>query len=88
MTEKTQDAEFASAVIPDHYTRFPIDPIRFIEENRLSPLQGKVVKYVCRYDHKAGLVDLLKAQRCLELLIRKYKGDPMWWAPEAKRDEA
>lgn len=66
-------------VMPDHYARFPIEPIRFIEENRLSPLQGKVVKYTCRYDAKNGLEDLYKALRCLELLIRKVEKNPKWW---------
>lgn len=71
------------AVMPGHYARFPLEPIRFIEENRLSPLQGKIVKYVCRYDAKNGVEDLYKAKRCLEMLIKKVLGDPDWWkAPE------
>ena len=75
-----EDQAPASAVVtPAHYSRFPIEPIRFIEENRLSPLQGKVVKYVCRYDMKNGLEDLYKALRCLELLIRKTEKHPSWW---------
>lgn len=72
----------SAVVMPSHYARFPIEPIRFIEENRLSPLQGKVVKYVVRYDAKNGLEDLLKAKRCLELLIRKVEGHLRWWTTE------
>lgn len=78
MSDDTEDTT-SKVILPHHYARFPIEPIRFIEENRLSPLQGKVVKYTCRYDAKNGLEDLLKARRCLDLLILKTKGVPNWW---------
>jgi hypothetical protein len=71
-------------LMPKHYGRFKIEPIHFIEENRLSPLQGKVVKYVVRYDAKNGLEDLYKARRCLDMLIKKVEGNPDWWAAPAR----
>lgn len=63
-----------SAVSPHHYSRHAIEPIDFIELNGLGFAAGNVVKYVCRYDAKNGLEDLMKAKRYLEFLINKEKG--------------
>lgn len=74
-----------AVVMPGHYARFKIEPIYFIQENNLNPLQGKVVKYVVRYPFKNGIEDLKKAQRCIEMLIAKESGNPDWWKkPEEK----
>ncbi|MBK1871562.1 DUF3310 domain-containing protein [Aestuariivirga sp. YIM B02566] len=69
-----------NAIMPGHYARFKIEPIRFLVEN-FGPviLVGKIVKYVMRYDAKNGLEDLLKAKRMLEMLIEKTKGNEDWW---------
>jgi hypothetical protein len=72
-------------VMPNHYARFRIEPIHFIQENGLSPLQGKVVKYIVRYPFKNGAEDIKKAIRCAQMLLKKEQGDPDWWkAPQAK----
>lgn len=64
-------------ISPDHYARFKIEPIDFIEKNNLGFSAGNVVKYVCRYDAKNGIEDLKKAKRYLEFLIAKEEGrDP------------
>jgi len=67
-------------VLPAHYARFKIEPIRFLVEN-FGPviLVGKVVKYTMRYDAKNGQQDLAKAKRCLEMLQKYTQGDPDWW---------
>lgn len=67
-------------VLPSHYARFKIEPIRFINENGLDWFQGNVVKYVCRHDAKNGREDLEKAIRYLQQYIKlKYDNDPDWW---------
>lgn len=59
------------AITPHHYTRFAIQPLTFIAENRLDFLVGNVIKYVCRHDAKNGLEDLMKARRYLDELITR-----------------
>ncbi len=66
-------------VLPEHYARFPIEPIRFIVENNLNFMQGNIVKYVLRWDAKNGLEDLRKAQRYLTMLMKFVAKDPDWW---------
>lgn len=66
-------------VMPNHYARFKIEPIYFIQENNLTPLQGKVVKYIVRYPFKNGAEDIKKAIRCAEMLLKREQGDPDWW---------
>lgn len=66
-------------VLPEHYARFAIEPIRFICENNLNFFQGNIVKYVLRFDHKNGLEDLRKAQRYLAMFIKLVEGNPDWW---------
>lgn len=65
--------------LPPHYARFKIEPIRFAEENGLTFLQGNIIKYLVRAEHKNGLEDLAKAKRCLEMYIKMKQGDPDWW---------
>ena len=54
---------------PPHYARFVIEPVTFINANRLGFNVGNVVKYVCRHDAKGGLEDLLKARRYIDIQI-------------------
>lgn len=52
-----------------HYKDFKIQPVEFIQANRLSFLEGCIVKRLCRYRAKGGIEDLLKAQHEIEILI-------------------
>jgi hypothetical protein len=54
---------------PNHYTRWKIEPITFIQENDLDFLRGNIIKYIMRYDDKDGLKDLEKARQYLDWLI-------------------
>ena len=54
----------------DHYKQFKIEPIEFIEKNKLSFCQGNVIKYVTRFRDKNGLEDLKKAKHYIDLLIQ------------------
>ena len=39
---------------PAHYTKGKIQPIAFIEDQKLDFLLGNVIKYVCRAKHKGN----------------------------------
>lgn len=41
----------------------------FAHSNSLDYFQGQITKYVCRWKHKNGMEDLLKAQHFLEKYI-------------------
>lgn len=68
-------------ILPAHYGRFSIEPIRFIVENKLDWFQGNVVKYTARHDAKGEVEDLQKAMRYLVMYERFKVGDPDWWKP-------
>ena len=54
----------------DHYSKLAIQPVEYINANGLSYLQGNVVKYISRYNHKGKpLEDLQKAKHYVEMLI-------------------
>ena len=60
------------AISPDHYSRYAIEPIKYILENGLGYCVGNIIKYVTRYPHKGrSLEDLKKARRYLDWLIRE-----------------
>lgn len=55
---------------PRHYTQGKIEVVDFILDQKLSFLEGNVVKYVCRYKLKNGIEDLKKANWYLGKLIK------------------
>ena len=64
-TESALDRQVGS---PQHYKDFKIQPIEFITANKLSFIQGNVIKYICRYDKKNGKEDIDKVIHYCELL--------------------
>ena len=52
----------------NHYKDFKIQPIEFITKNKLSFIQGNIIKYVCRFNKKNGNEDIDKAIHYCELL--------------------
>lgn len=52
-----------------HYKDMQIQPIEFILANNLGFCVGNCIKYLCRYKHKNGKEDLLKAKHYIDLLI-------------------
>lgn len=60
---------------PDHYDKvgFAIQPIEYITKNELDFLEGNVIKYVSRYQHKGGVNDLLKARTYIDFLITRER---------------
>ena len=71
-----------NVVLPKHYSRFQIEPVRFIGENQLNFFQGNIIKYVLRYDAKNGLEDVRKAGRYCRMFERYLMGDPDWWGSD------
>lgn len=53
-----------------HYKDMVIQPIEFSMKNGLNACQHSIIKYVCRYKHKNGKEDLLKARHFIDLLIQ------------------
>ncbi len=64
-TESALDRQVGST---QHYKDFKIQPIEFITANKLSFIQGNVIKYICRYNKKNGKEDIDKAIHYCELL--------------------
>lgn len=55
----------------DHYKKWTIQPIEFITKNKLSFLQGCIVKRIVRYNQNGGkgLQDLEKIKHEIDLII-------------------
>lgn len=60
-----------------HYKDLPIQPAEYTERNKLTYLEGAVVKYITRWRSKNGLEDLEKAKHCIDLIIEinELRGD-------------
>ena len=58
-----------------HYTHFKIQPIEFITKNKLSFIQGCIIKYICRFEKKNGVEDLDKIIHYCELQKELLKND-------------
>jgi len=65
----------------DHYKDFPIQPIVFIEQNKLPFLEASILKRVCRHNRRGGKgsLDIQKiiheAELILELRYNMKGGD-------------
>ena len=66
--ERATESALDKQVGGRHYKDFKIQPIEFITANKLSFIQGNVIKYICRYDKKNGKEDIDKAIHYCELL--------------------
>ena len=73
---KLRSLENEEVTNPKHYDKvgFAIQPIEYITKNELDFLEGNVIKYVSRYQHKGGINDLLKARTYIEFLIERERG--------------
>ena len=72
---ENNESALKSEVGGNHYKEFRIQPIEFIEGNDLGFSVGNIIKYVCRYKHKNGKEDLLKARHYIDLLIELEYGN-------------
>ena len=70
---KTEYNPLDDQVGGSHYKNMVIQPVVFIERNKLSFLEGSVVKRICRYRHGGkGLEDLQKIKHEIDLLIELH----------------
>lgn len=53
----------------NHYKDLKIQPIEFIHANNIPFCEANAIKYLCRWRHKNGKQDLLKARHYIDLLI-------------------
>ena len=69
-TSKTETKNTANdqQVDGNHY-QTEIQPWDFIEANKLTFIEGNIIKYVSRHRKKNGVRDLMKAKHYLEKLI-------------------
>jgi len=50
------------AINPSHYKQGNIEVIDFILDQKMSYLEGNIIKYLSRYKYKNGIEDLDKAK--------------------------
>jgi hypothetical protein len=60
---------------PSHYKQGNIEVIDFILDQKLTYVEGNIIKYVSRYKTKNGLEDLKKAQWYLHKLMLEMTKD-------------
>lgn len=69
-------------LLPKHYSRYEIEPVRFIVTNKLDWFQGNIVKYICRAPFKhddKGQEDVRKVVRYAMMYAKFLAGSPAWW---------
>ena len=67
--ERATESALDRQVGGEHYKNdFKIQPIEFITANKLSFIQGSIIKYICRYSKKNGKEDIDKAIHYCQLL--------------------
>jgi hypothetical protein len=71
ISESTEGTALQEQIGGNHYKNFTIQPLEFITKNKLSFIQGCVIKRVCRYNLPGGKgkEDLLKIIHELQCLI-------------------
>ena len=58
----------------NHYKSLGIQPVEYIEQNKLDYFQGNVVKYITRHKAKNGIEDVKKAAHYCQLIIELQYG--------------
>lgn len=54
-----------------HYQKMKIQPLEYIEANKLPYCEGNVIKYVSRHRIKNGVEDIKKAMHYLEFIMER-----------------
>lgn len=58
----------------EHYRSLKIQPVDYIEENKLTFSEGAVVKYITRHRFKNGAEDIRKAIHFCQLILERDYG--------------
>ena len=69
-TSNRATTAYSTQVGGDHYKNCTIQPVVYIESNKLGFLMGNVVKYVTRYSVNSNVQDLEKAKHYIELQLQ------------------
>ena len=79
----------------DHYAKYPIQPIEYIQANHLDFAQGNIVKLATRFRDKGGAEDLHKIKQYADILLSlEYVGGQQptgalyWSSTEGSGDNA
>ena len=59
----------------NHYLDNAIQPIEYIQANRMQFAEGCVIKYVSRHSFKNGKEDILKAIQNLQFILERDYND-------------
>lgn len=70
----TPTGALAQQVGGNHYKNFKIQPVEFIEANRIPFLEGCIIKRACRHDSKNGAEDIRKIIHEARLLLKLRYG--------------
>lgn len=57
-----------------HYKSLPIQPVEFINKNKIPYLEGCAIKYLCRHRDKGKAEDLKKARHYIDLILEMEYG--------------
>ena len=68
-TERATDKQIGGK----HYQSYSIQPIEFIVANKLDFIQGNIIKYALRFQHKGGVEDLKKLQHYVAFLVKQLE---------------
>lgn len=68
-TSEKKETALDTQVGGSHYKNWKIQPIEFLQTNKVPPCEANVIKYICRHREKNGLEDLKKAKHYIDLLI-------------------
>ena len=67
MTSKVWDKQIGGS----HYSKFKIQPSKFVVENELLFPEGCAIKYICRHRLKGKREDILTAIHFLEMILER-----------------
>ena len=59
----------------NHYSRFKVQPSKFINDNKLPFAEGNAIKYICRHTSKGEIKDLEKAKHYIDMIIERDYGN-------------
>ena len=62
---------FKKQIGGNHYSKFKIQPSKFINDNKLLFAEGNAIKYICRHSAKNGKEDLKKAIHYIEMIMER-----------------
>ena len=55
----------------NHYSKYKLQPSKFVTENKLLYPEGCVIKYIVRHQDKGGKEDLEKAKHMIDMIIER-----------------